>query len=424
MSWLLVPFLAFMAILGTPLFAILALLTLIAFAAAGVDSTSVAIEMYRMAEAPMLIAIQLFTFAGYLLSEGGAPARLVRLSRALLGWMPGGLALVSLGACAIFTAFTGASGVTIIALGGLLLPALQAEKYPDRFTYGLLTTSGSLGLLFPPSLPIILVAYVSAASVDQLFVAGVLPGMLLLLVLGAYAFQSARRYRVPRQRFAWRELGGAARAAAWEIPLPIVVLGGIYTGKVTVTEAASLTAMYALLAEAVIYRDVKLRDLPRVFTESMVLVGGILMILGTALGLTNYLIDAEVPNAIFEWIQKWIDNRFVFLILLNVFLLIVGCLMDIFSAILVVMPLILPVAQAYGVDPVHLGIIFLTNLEIGYSTPPVGLNLFISSFRFGKPVVELYRASLPFLALYLLALLLITYFPALSLWLVGVLGVR
>jgi len=423
-SWLLLPLLVLAAFFGAPLFSIIAGATLFAFASQDIDTVSVAIEMYRMAEAPMLIAIPLFTFAGYLLSEGGAPRRLLRLSRALLGWMPGGLAVVSLVACAIFTAFTGASGVTVIAMGGLLLPALLAEKYSERFTFGLLTTSGSLGLLFPPSLPIILVAYVASVSVDQLFVAGIVPGTVLLLLLGTYAVQVARRDHLPRQRFSWRELAGAARAAAWEIPLPFVVLGGIYSGKVTVTEAASLTAMYALLAETLVYRDIRFGDLRRLFTESMVLVGGILIILGTALGLTNYLIDAEVPNSIFEWIQKWIGSRFVFLVLLNVFLLIVGCMMDIFSAILVVMPLILPVAKAYEVNPVHLGIIFLANLEIGYFTPPVGLNLFIGSFRFGKPVMELARASLPFLGLYILALLLITYVPALSLWLIHSFGVR
>ncbi|UCE04140.1 MAG: TRAP transporter large permease subunit [Candidatus Latescibacterota bacterium] len=413
-----------MALLGAPLFVVLACLTLSAFRSQEIDSTAVAIEMYRLAESPMLIAIPLFTFAGYLLAESGAPRRLVKMSRALLGWMPGGLALVALVACALFTAFTGASGVTIIAMGGLLLPAMRSEKYPQVFTHGLLTTSGSLGLLFPPSLPIIILAYVASVSVDQLFVAGVIPGLLLIAVLGVYAVLQAKRSDVPRQAFSWRELGRATRHSALEVPLPFLILGGIYGGKITVTEAASITAMYALIVEVGIYRDVKLRDLPRVFTESMVLVGGILIILATALSLTNYLIDAEVPTTIFEWIQTWIDSKLLFLILLNVFLLVVGCLMDIFSAILVVVPLILPVAQAYGVHPVHLGIIFLTNLEIGYSTPPVGLNLFIASFRFGKPVVHLYRASLPFLALYVFALILITYLPELSLWLVRVLNVR
>ncbi len=424
MSWLLGPFLILMAILGAPLFIVLALFTLVAFRSQDIESTTVAIEMYRIAEAPMLIAIPLFTFAGYLLAESGTPRRLVTVSRALLGWMPGGLAVVALGACALFTAFTGASGVTIIALGGLLLPALRAENYPERFSHGLLTTSGSLGLLFPPSLPIIILAFVASVSVDQLFVAGIVPGVMLLAVLSIYAVRRAAVSRVPRQAFSWAALAQAARGAAWEIPLPFVVLGGIYTGTITITEAASITAVYALVVEVGIYRDVRLRELPRVFTESMVLVGGILIILATALALTNYLIDAEVPTTIFEWIQTWIDSKLVFLMLLNVFLLIVGCLMDIFSAILVVVPLILPVAEAYGVDPVHLGIIFLTNLEIGYSTPPVGLNLFIASFRFRQPVVHLYRASLPFLALYALVLLLITYVPELSLWLVRVLGVR
>jgi tripartite ATP-independent transporter DctM subunit len=424
MTWILAPVLALMALLGTPLFLILALITLLAFQAAEIDSQAVAIEMYRLAEAPMLIAIPLFTFAGYLLSEGGTPRRLVHTSRALLGWMPGGLALVALVACALFTAFTGASGVTIIALGGLLLPALTEERYPLRFSHGMLTTSGSLGLLFPPSLPIIILAYVSSVSIDQLFVAGLLPGIMLLLILGTYAVVTAARQKVPRQRFSWTVLRQAMRESIWELPLPFVVLGGIYGGLFTITEAASITAVYALLLEVVIYRDVGMRDLMRIFRESMELVGGILVILAVAMGLTNYFIDAEVPTRIFEWVQSGVQSRVFFLIILNVFLLLVGSIMDIYSAILVVVPLILPVAQAYGIDPVHLGIIFLTNLEIGYSTPPVGLNLFIASFRFREPVVHLYRASLPWLGLYVIALLLVTYLPELSLWLVRVLGIQ
>jgi len=412
------------ALLGAPLFAVLAAVTFLLYRAEGIDFGSVAVEMYRLAENPLLIAIPMFTFAGYLLAESQAPRRLVTVSRALLGWMPGGLAIVSLVACAVFTAFTGASGVTIIAVGGLLLPALLAERYPPRFTYGLLTTSGSLGLLFPPSLPIILFGFVAGVSIDKLFAAGAIPGILLVVLLGAYAARASLVTGVPRQRFSWTAFRSAVREAAWEIPLPIVVVAGIYSGKVTVTEAASLTAVYALVVEVLVYRDVKLRALPRVLTESMVLVGGILLILAVALALTNYFIAAEIPLRLFDWIQNYIHSRAVFLVLLNVFLLIVGCLMDIFSATLVVVPLIAPVALAYGVDPVHLGIIFLTNLEIGYSTPPVGLNLFIASLRFERPIVELYRASLPFLGLYLLALMVITYVPALSLWLVEVLGVR
>ena len=420
----LLPLVVLLAILGTPLFAVLALIAFMGFASQHTDSSAVAVNMYLLAQEPLLIAIPLFTFAGYLLAESSAPRRLVTLSRALLGWMPGGLALVALVTCALFTAFTGASGVTIIAVGGLLLPALLGERYPQRFAYGLLTTSGSLGLLFPPSLPIILFGYVAAVSVDKLFVAGLLPGLLLVVVLGLYAARTSLAARVPRQAFSWAALRAAARGSVWEIPLPFVVVGGIYTGKITLTEAASLTAVYVLVAEVLLYRDIKPRDLPHILTESMVLVGGILVILAAALALTNYFIDAEVPTRLFQWIQRYIHDRWVFLVLLNVFLLIVGCLMDIFSAILVVVPLIVPVAMRYGVDPVHLGIIFLTNLEIGYSTPPVGLNLFIASLRFEKPVVRLYQACVPFLGLYLFALVLITYVPGLSLWLVRVLGVR
>lgn len=413
-----------LALVGMPLFTVLAAMTFLFYRDAGIDAGSVAVEMYRLAEAPLLIAIPMFTFAGYLLAESRAPQRLVALSRAALGWMPGGLAVVALVACAIFTAFTGASGVTIIAVGGLLLPALLAERYTERFSYGLLTTSGSLGLLFPPSLPIIIYGYVAAVSVDKLFAAGVIPGILLVVLLTLYAMRSAVRSGVPRQRFSWGELRRMLRASAFEVPLPFVIIGGIYSGLVTVVEAASLTAVYALVVEVLIYRDIKPRDLVRILSESMVLVGGILIIIAVALALTNYFIDAEIPNHIFDWTQEHVHSKWGFLLLLNVFLLLIGCLMDEFSAIIVVVPLIVPVAEKYGIDPVHLGIIFLTNLEMSYSIPPVGLNLFIASLRFGRPVLDLYRASVPFLGLYLVVLLLVTYFPQLSLWLVHALGVR
>ncbi len=406
-----------LALYGMPLFAVLALIALLAFRGAGIDSTSVMIEMTRLASSPMLVAIPLFTFAGYLFAESGTPGRLVRLSRAALGFVPGGLAIVALLACALFTAFTGASGVTIIAMGGLLLPALLKDRYGERFSLGLLTTSGSLGLLFPPSLPIIIYAYVAQVSVDDLFRAGIVPGILLIVVLSAYAMWVARD--LPRQRFSGSEVAAALRGAAWEVPLPLVILGGIYSGRITITEAAAITACYALIVETVIYKDIRLADLPRVMQESMVLVGGILIILAAALGLTNYLIDAEVPFVILDWMQQYVASPLVFLLMLNVFLLVVGCLMDIFSALIVVVPLIVPIAEGYGINLLHLGVIFLANLEIGYSTPPVGLNLFIASFRFEKAVTTLYRASLPFLAILLAALLIITYVPALSLWLVG-----
>jgi len=408
-----------LALAGAPLFAVLAGIAMAAFIGAGIEPVAVIVELNRMASQPTLLAIPLFTFAGYLLADSGAPKRLVRLSHALFGWMPGGLAIVALLVCSFFTAFTGASGVTIVALGGLLFPVLARDGYPERFSLGLLTSSGSLGLLFPPSLPIILYAMIASISVDHLFAAGILPGVLMILALSAYAGRIAVKHRLPTQPFRWREALSALRAAAWELPLPVVILAGIYSGFFTATEAATITAVYLIIVEVFIHRDIHpLRDLPAIARESMVLVGGILVILGSALGLTNFLIDAEVPSAIFDSIRGTISSKWTFLIALNIFLLIVGALMDIFSAIIVVVPLILPIALEFGIDPVHLGIIFLANLEIGYMTPPVGLNLFISSFRFRKPVLTLYRSALPFIAILLVALMIITYWEGLSLGLV------
>ncbi len=410
------------ALFGLPLFLVLAGVALILFYGADIAGSAVVIEMTRLASSPMLVAIPLFTFAGSLFAEGGAPRRLVALSRELLGWLPGGLALVALVTCAFFTAFTGASGVTIVAVGGLLMPALVKSGYPQRFSLGLVTTSGSLGLLFPPSLPLIIYAYVAGVAVDELFLAGIVPGILLIVLLFLYGARRGLAGGASTQPFRPREAWRAVREAAWEIPLPFVVLGGIYSGKVTVMEAASLTALYAIVAEVLIYRDIPLRRIPEIVRGSMVLVAGILVILASAFGLTNYLIDAEVPMTLLEWMQGAFSSKWTFLLALNVFLLIVGSLMDIFSALIVVVPLIVPIAEGYGVNLTHLGIIFLTNLEIGYSTPPIGLNLFISSYRFRKSILDLYRASLPFLGILLAALALITYLPDLSLFLVRLLG--
>lgn len=408
-----------LALFGMPLFTVLGTIALVLFWRADIDISSVAVSMYTLAGSPLLVAIPLFTFAGYLFAHSKAPGRLVDLSRALF---PGGLAVVALAACAVFTAFTGASGVTIIAMGGLLLPALTMDGYNRRFNLGLLTASGSLGLLFPPSLPLILYGYVAGVSIDKLFRAGLLPGIFLVLVLSAYGVRVGRKDGVTGRKVSLRAAVTALRAAAWEAPLPVLILGGIYTGVITVMEAAALTAGYVLIVEVFIYRDIPVRRIPGIVAESMTLVGGILIILACALGLTNYLVDAEVPMALLDWMQQYIDSRYTFLLLLNLFLLVVGCLMDIFSALIVVVPLIVPVALGFGIDPVHLGIIFLTNLEIGYITPPVGLNLFISSYRFKEPVVSLYTASLPFLLLMLGALLIITYIPAISLFLVNLAG--
>jgi C4-dicarboxylate transporter DctM subunit len=415
----LIVLLALLALFGMPLFAVFGVLALFLFHSAGIDISSVAVSMYSIAGSPLLIAIPLFTLAGYLFAHSRAPDRLVRLSRA---FFPGGLAVVALVACAVFTAFTGASGVTIVAMGGLLMPALLADGYSNRFSLGLITASGSIGLLFPPSLPLIVYGYVAEVEVDKLFLAGILPGLLLVSLLVVYGVRQGRRERVRTQRFSLSEAMAALRSAAWELPLPVIVLGGIYGGIFTVMEAAAVTALYALIVEVFIYRDISLRRLPSIVAESATLVGGILIIIMCSFGFVNYLIDAEVPMNILAWMQQYVTSKYTFLLILNLFLLVVGCLMDIFSALIVVVPLVAPVAAGFGVDPVHLGIVFLTNLEIGYLTPPVGLNLFISSYRFQQPVVKLYGASVPFLLLMLVALLVITYAPALSLVLVNAFG--
>jgi tripartite ATP-independent transporter DctM subunit len=400
---------------GAPLFAVICGLTLFLLFSGQIDSSAMIIEMHRMATTPILVAIPLFTFAGYLLSESGTPKRLIRFSDAILGWLPGGLSIIALVTCAVFTALTGATGLTIIALGGILFPALLQGRYPEKFSLGLLTTSGTLGLLFPPSLPLIIYAIVAKVRIDQLFLAGILPGILLVVLLSSFSIYKAVASDVPRKQFNLYEVFYALKGMIWELPLPLVVLGGIYSGYFVISEAAAITAVYVLLIEVVIYRDVKWMELPKVMRKSMVLVGGILIILGAALGLTNYLINEEVPMRLMDSIRAHITSPFVFLVALNLFLLAVGAIMGTFSALIVVVPLIPPIAQAYGIHPIHVGIIILTNLEIGASIPPLGINLFISSIRFEKTVLKLYLASLPFIAVLLFALAIITYLPWLSL---------
>jgi tripartite ATP-independent transporter DctM subunit len=407
------------ALLGAPLFAVIAAAALAGFHSQGVDLAVVAIEIYRLAETPVLLAIPLFTFAGYVLGESGAPQRLVRLSNALLGWLPGGLAIVAVVTCALFTAFTGASGVTIVALGALLYPALKQAGYRPRFGLGLVTSSGSLGILFAPSLPLILYGVVAQSlgarvNIDDLFVAGLLPGTLMLVLLAGYCMLQTREGSANLQAFSRVEAWRALRAAMPEIPLPLIVLGGIYGGYLAVSEAAAVTALYVLLVEVAMRREIKWRQLPEVMRESMTLVGGILIILGVSLASTNYMIDTELPTRIFDIIREYIDDKLTFLIALNVFLLVLGMMLDVFSALVIMIPIILPIALDYGVNPLHLGIIFLANMQLGYFTPPVGMNLFIASYRFDKSIVELCLATWPFFLLLLIAVAIITYWPALS----------
>ncbi len=405
------------ALIGAPLFIVIAALALISFSSVGIDASVVIIEMTRLGDTPLLVSLPLFIFAGTLLAESGAPGRILNLSRLLLGWLPGGLAVVSLLVCAVFTAFTGASGVTIFALGGLLLPALVKDGYGDRFSLGLITTSGSLGLLFPPSLPLILYGVVAETRIDHLFLAGALPGLLMLILLSAYAIRRGATV-VRSEAVSLRDAGKILRESIWELPLPFIVLGGIYGGWFVVSEAAAITALYVLIVEVFVYRDIGWLRIPAIMGRSMMLFGGIMVILAASMATTNFLIDQQVPSKLFAFISTYIDSKYTFLLLLNIFLLIVGSFLDIFSALVLVVPLILPIAAGYQVDPLHLGVIFLTNLQIGYCTPPVGLNLFLASYRFKRPIFDLYRATLPFLGLLLAVLLLITYLPWLSLGLV------
>jgi TRAP-type C4-dicarboxylate transport system permease large subunit len=379
-----------MLVLGAPLFVVILAATMVGFGNAEIDLSVIAIELYRITETPLLIALPLFTFAGYILSESNASERLLRLTRVFFGWMPSGLAIVSIIACAFFTAFTGASGVTIVALGALLLPALLKEGYDEKFSLGLVTTTGSLGLLLPPSIPLILYGIIvqqmnigQEFALTDLFLAGLFPSLLMISILACWVIWTTR-YRVIE--------------------------------KTAVSEIAAVTALYVVIVECFIYKEIKLSRLIKVVSESMQMVGGILLILAISMAFTNYLVDAEVPMHLFDWVKANVSSRMTFLILLNIFLLILGAILDIFSALVIVVPLIVPVAIGYGIHPIHLGIIFLANMQIGYFTPPVGMNLFIASYRFNKPITELYQATLPFMLVLLFCVVVITYVPWLSIW--------
>lgn len=405
---------------GAPIFVLIGGAALLLFQADFVPAAAVPVEIYRIVVSPSIPAIPLFTLTGYLLAESRAGDRLVGLFRALFGWLPGGLPIATTLVCAFFTTFTGASGVTILALGGLLLPVLVRNGYSERFGLGLLTATGSIGLLFPPSLAVILYAVVARVPIPDMFVAGLLPGAIMVGVICLYGIWIGRRESVSSVPF---ETGAALRAvngAKWEIGLPLIVLVGIFGGYTTLVEAAALTVVYTLFVGLVVHRDLDIRgNVPQGLAKCLSLLGGVFVILGVAMGLTNYLVDAEIPMRAADWVAAHVESRILFLLALNVFLLVVGCLMDIFSAIAVVVPLILPMAEIFGIHPLHLGMIFLVNLELGYLTPPVGMNLFLSAYRFERPLVEVWRSAVPFLMLLLGVVLLVTYAP----WLiVGVPG--
>jgi len=416
--------LALLALLGMPLFAVIALGALVAFNEQGLNMTLVVMEFQRIGELPVLVALPLFTFAGVLLSHSKTPERLVDLTRAMFGWMPGGLAILGLGLFALMTAFTGASGITVVALGSLMLPALLKAGYPERFSLGLVTAGSSMGVLFAPSLPLILYAVVAqqvapgqGIRIEELFLAGILPGLLMLMLMAGWAMRTG--IHLPKDETPRPDVGPSLNAALWELPLPFVVLGGIYGGYLLVIEAAVVTAAWVIVTLVAVRRDIEWKKLPGIIAESMVLVGAILVVLGVSMASTNIMIDTQVPQRLFESVEPWISNKYMFLVMINILLLIVGMILDIFAALVIMAPLIIPIALAFGVDPVHLGIIFLANLQIGYCTPPVGINLFLASHRFNKDILVIYRSTLPFLGWLLVALLIITWWPGLSLWLAG-----
>jgi len=410
---------------GAPVFAAMAGIAMVLFFGEGTPIAAVPTETFNLVSSATLPAIPLLTLAGYVLSEGGSAKRLVTAFQSVFGWMPGGLAIMVALVCAIFTSFTGASGVTILALGGLVLPALIREGYPEGFALGLVTASGSLGLLFPPSLPVILYAIVAGVGIKDLYIAGLVPGTILVLLVAGYGVLAGVKAKVPRHRF---EPAAAARdlwRAKWDLGLPILMVASVVTGFATIVESAALAAVYALVVEVGIFREIKLGNpLARVMADAATLVGAVLILLGVALGLTSYLVDAQVPQALLAWVQVHIHSQAVFLLTLNVMLLVLGSVLEIYSAIVVLAPLLVPLGKAFGVDPLHLGVVFLANLELGFLFPPMGLNLFLSAQRFNKPLPTLYRRALPFLAILGVGVLLITYVPAVTTGVVSLLGHR
>jgi tripartite ATP-independent transporter DctM subunit len=410
------------ALAGTPIFIVLGGFAVILFFNSGGTVTVIPNEAYTMLTSPIIPTIPLFTFAGFILSESKAGERLVHLFRAAFGWLPGGLAIMATIVCAFFTTFTGASGVTILALGGLLSFILIQNKYSKKFSTGLLTGSGSIGLLFPPSLPIILYGVVAHVNIKEMFVGGILPGTVMVLTVAILGIHNAVKNKVERTPFDARKTLSALKESIWEIALPFIIIVLFFKGITTLVETGAIAVLYVLIVEVFIHRDIKFKDFPGVLMKCIPMIGGVLMILAVARGLSYFIVDAEIPMQLAEWCKLHIHSKYIFLIALNLALLITGCFMDIFSAIMVVVPLIIPLGEAFGIHPVHLGIIFLANLELGYLTPPVGLNLFLASFRFNEPLTKIYRNVIPFLIALSVAVLLITYIPWLTTGLLGVFG--
>ena len=401
---------------GAPIFTALGGLAILFFWRDWTPLSAISAETYRIVASPTLPTIPLFTLSGYLLAESNASERLVRLFRTSFGWIPGGTPIVLVLVCGFFTALTGGSGVTILALGGLLMPILIKEGYSKKFSLGLITVAGSLGLLFPPSLPLIIYGVTAGISIKSVFLAGIIPGLIRVGMIGSWAVWQGKVQSVSKHNFNLTKIISALKNAKWEAMIPFFVLFGIFGGYTTLVETASLISVYIFIIEFVIYKDLKFNDLRKIILDCSTLIGGVLIILGVAMGLTSYLVDAQIPLHLLEWVKSSISSKFVFLLMLNIFLLAVGCLMDIFSAIIIVVPLITPLGAYFGIDPIHLAIIFIANLELGFLTPPVGMNLFLSSYRFEEPMSNIYKSTLPFFVVMLLSVIAITYIPILSTW--------
>jgi C4-dicarboxylate transporter, DctM subunit len=421
--WLLAAVIVLAVLLGAPVFVAMAGGAMLLFFAGGTPVSAAPAEIYRLIGSPTLPAIPLLTACGYVLAESRAAHRLVRFFRALSGWMTGGTAVLVAGVCALFTSFTGGSGITIIALGGLVYPILREDGYPEGFSLGLVTAAGSLGLLFPPSLPVILYSVVANVPADLLYLGGLLPGLLLVVLVAGYGVLTGRRAKTATTPFSWREVGLATWEAKWELSIPVLVIGLFVSGVASLVEASAAAAAYAIVVECFITRDIHVvRDLPRVLLNGGALMGGVLILLSSAMGLTSYLVDAQIPDQLLNIVKAHVHSQVAFLLVLNVLLLVLGSVLEIYSAIVVLAPLVVPLGLAFGIHPVHLGVIFLANLELGFLFPPVGLNLFLSASRFGTPITRLYRYVVPFLIIRGAGVLLITYVPIMSLGFLNLVG--
>jgi|TARA_B110000438_G_scaffold281940_1_gene308514 tripartite ATP-independent transporter DctM subunit len=402
---------------GLPIFIVLAALSILFFLSEPTEwatnfdlMSTISDSAYRIVVSPTLAAIPIFTLAGYILAESNISKRLLNFFKASLGWLPGSTVLIVVLLCAFFTALTGGSGVTILALGAILYPILIEDGYSEIFSLGLITTAGSLGLLFPPSLPAIIYSVTAGINPIELFKSGLIPGLFLLFIIVCYGIYHKPKTQ-KKVQFNIKDLRESFLHAKWEVAIPILIIYGLFSGLATLVECAALLVWYVLFVEVYIYRDIQFKDIPKIIIDCATLVGGVLIILGFAMGFTGYLVDAQIPLKILQFAKTSIDSPIMFLLALNILLLIAGCIMDIFSAIIVIVPLIAPLAIHFGIDPIHLGIIFIANLELGYITPPVGMNLFLSSYRFKKDMPTIYAATMPYFFIRLIGVLIITYIP-------------